>query len=134
MPHWSRLSERATSTCGAASVAAVWATFPARTAMDPQGPMWIVSTLLLVLHRMTCLLSPNSSPLPHLNLPLRPRFHPHLRSLSSHPAGRNRSQAPPRPLPFPLLIGGLIHQSAQTAPRLVQELAQCTTSQEVLWQ
>lgn len=134
VPLWSRLSESSTSTCGAASVAAVWATFPARTAMDPQGPQWIVSTLLLLLHRVTCQLPPNSFPLHHLNLLLQPQFHHHLQSQSSPPVGRNHSRVPLRPLPFPLLIGGLIHQSSQTALQLVQELAQCTASQEILWQ
>ncbi|XP_068578043.1 cytospin-A isoform X2 [Cebidichthys violaceus] len=105
--------------------------------MDPQGPLGIASTLLLLLHRVTDLLpypvSPNSFPLLHLNLPLEHRFHRHLRSQSSHPVGRKRSRAPTLPLPVPLLIGGFIHRPVRIASPLALELAHCTTSQEVLW-
>lgn len=97
--------------------------------------MGIVSTLLQLLRRvmglLSCPVSLNSFPLPHLNLPLQPQFHLHLQSRSSHPVGR--SPAPPLPLPVPLLIGGLNLQSAQIAPPLALVLARCTTSQEVLW-
>lgn len=97
--------------------------------------MGIVSTLLRLLHRvmglLSCPASPNSFPLPHLNLPLQPQLHLHLQFRSSHPVGR--SPAPPRPLPAPLLIGGLTHRSAHIAPPSALVLARCTTSQEVLW-
>lgn len=99
--------------------------------------MGIVSTPLPLLHRamglLSCPVSPNSFTLPHINLLPQPQFHLHLQSHSSHPLGRKHSPAPPLPLPVPLLIGGLIHQSARIAPALALASARCATSQEVLW-
>lgn len=105
--------------------------------MDPQGPLGMVSTLLLLLHRVRALLlcpaSPNSFTLLPLNLPPEHRFHRRLQSRSSHPVGRNHSQAPTQALPVLLLNGGLLHPSIQIASPLALELAHCTPSQEVLW-
>lgn len=115
-------------------ITAVWATSPPRTATDPQGLKQTVSTPHLPLHRVMVLLS--QLELPGFNLPLRSRFPLYLWYRSLGPVGGSPSMAR-RLLPAlaaPLLTVGLIHQLVQTAPRLALELAQCTPSQEALWQ
>lgn len=84
---------------------------------------------------LPCPVSPLSFKLLPLALPPGRRFHRHLPSQSPHPAGRKPNRAPTPPLPpaVPLLIGGLIHRSAQTASLLASESAPSTTSQGALW-
>lgn len=103
--------------------------------MDPQGPMGIVSTLLLFPLRVKGLVSPSSLTLTHLSVLQQPQFHLQHNCHLSHPVGKKH-----RLVSFPLhrallhrrLNGGLIHLSTPTAPRPDPESAQRTESQEVM--